>query len=120
MRLIDLDMLLNQLHTIEVSENFGEVTCAEISDWIEHQSVILQWHKLIYRDLIDEEKECADPKWTCMVENIPELGEYVLVTDGNNIWIDSFDIDDCVYLSETGYELDSVVAWMELPKFNNN
>lgn len=50
-----------------------------------------------------------------MVENLPDYGEEVLVTDGKNVWIDSFDEDDCVYLSSTDSEIDGVTAWMPLP-----
>lgn len=46
---------------------------------------------------------------------MPVWGEEVLVTDGKRVWIDSFDIDDFVYLSGTDNEVDGVKAWMELP-----
>ena len=50
-----------------------------------------------------------------MVENLPEYGEEVLVTDGENVWIDSFDVDEYIYLSGTDSEIDGVIAWMPLP-----
>lgn len=117
MRLIDLDELVNSLHTIEMSEYFGEVTSAEISEWLDAQPIVAQWHKLIFRNLTpEEEKEYANFDWSYMVENLPDYGEEVLVTDGKNVWIDSFDEDAYVYLSGTDSDLDDVIAWMELPE----
>lgn len=77
---------------------------------------IPEWNELIFRELtplIEEEKECAN--WSYMVENLPEYGEEVLVTDGKSVWIDSFDEDDHVYLPGTDGEIDGVTAWMPLP-----
>ena len=82
---------------------------------IDEQPTVQQWHKLTFRPLTLEEKE-FHPDWTEFVENLPEFDKKVLVTDGTNVWIDSFDIDDCVYLSGTGNDIDGVIAWMELPK----
>lgn len=31
--------------------------------------------------------------------------------------VDSFDIDDCVYLSGTDNDIDGVIAWMEIPSY---
>lgn len=58
---------------------------------------IPQWHKLIFRPLTLEEKEVYSG-WTGIVDNLPDFDKDVLVTDGVNVWVDSFDIDDCVYL----------------------
>lgn len=75
-----------------------------------------EWNELIFRNLTPEEKEeYANFDWSYMVENLPDYGEEVLVTDGENVWIDSFDEDDCVYLSDTDSEIDGVTAWMPLP-----
>ena len=79
---------------------------------------IPEWNELRFRELTPEEKEdyfLATYNRFCMVENLPEYGEDVLVTDGKNVWIDSFDEDDGVYLSGTGSEIDGVIAWMPLP-----
>lgn len=117
MILIDLDELRNSLNTIETSEFFGEVTSAEIGEWLDAQPIVAQWHKLIFRNLTpEEEKEYANFDWSYMVENLPDFGEEVLVTDGKNVWIDSFDEDAYVYLSGTDSDLDDVIAWMELPE----
>ena len=77
---------------------------------------IPEWNELAFRNLTPEEKEgYANFDWSYMVENLPDYGEEVLVTDGKNVWIDSFDEDDCVYLSGTDTEIDEVTAWMPLP-----
>ena len=115
MILIDLDELRNSLNTIETSEYFGEVTSAEIGEWLDTQPIVARWHKLIFRNLTpEEEKEYANFDWSYMVENLPDFGEEVLVTDGTNVWVDSFDMDDCVYLSGTDNDIDGVIAWMEI------
>ena len=83
---------------------------------MEAYNVIPEWNELVFRNLTpEEEKEYANFDWSYMVENLPEYGEEVLVTDGKNVWIDSFDEDDCVYLSSTDSEIDGVSAWMPLP-----
>jgi hypothetical protein len=75
-----------------------------------------EWNELIFRDLTPEEKEdYANFDWSYMVENLPEYGEEVLVTNGKSVWVDSFDEDDYVYLSGTDGEIDGVTAWMPLP-----
>ena len=77
---------------------------------------IPEWNKLIFRELTPEEKEdYATYDWSCMVENLPEYGEEVLVTDGVSVWLDSFDVDECIYLSGTDSEIDGVIAWLPLP-----
>ena len=83
---------------------------------MEAYNVIPEWNELVFRNLTPEEKkEYANFDWSYMVENLPDYGEEVLVTDGKNVWIDSFDEDDCVYLSGTDTEIDGVTAWMPLP-----
>lgn len=117
MRLIDADKLIDELCSDIEDESFGEVVKAEILEWLDAQPVVLQWHKLIFRNLTpEEEKEYANFDWSYMVENLPDYGEEVLVTDGKNVWIDSFDEDAYVYLSGTDSDLDNVIAWMELPE----
>lgn len=116
MRLIDADKLIDELCSDMEDESFGEVVKAEIFEWLEAQPVVLQWHKLTFRPLTDEEKEeYANQEWTYMIDGLPEFDEEVLVTNGKCVWVDSFDIDDCVYLSGTDNDIDGVVAWMELP-----
>lgn len=75
-----------------------------------------EWNELIFRELTpEEEKEYANFDWSYMVENLPEYGEEVLVTDGKSVWIDIFDVDEGIYLSGTDSEIDGVTAWMPLP-----
>lgn len=121
MRLIDVDKLIDELCSDIEDESFGEVVKAEILEWLDAQPVVLQWHKLTFRPLTLEEQE-FHPDWTEFVENVPDFDKDVLVTDGTNVWIDSFDIDDCVYLSGTECvfsddDIDGVIAWMELPSY---
>lgn len=85
---------------------------------IDEQPTVYQWHKLTFRPLTDEEKEeYANQEWTYMIDGLPEFGEEVLVTSGKCVWVDSFDVDDCVYLSGTDNDIDGVIAWMELPSY---
>lgn len=83
---------------------------------IDEQPIAQQWHKLIFRPITLKEKE-FHPYWTKIVENLPNLNEEVLVTDGTNIWVDGFDMDDFLCLSVSGYEVDGVIAWMEIPPY---
>ena len=118
MRLIDVDKLIDELCSDIEHESFGEVVNAEILEWLDAQPVVLQWHKLTFRPLTDEEKEeYANQEYTYMIDGLPDLGEDVIVTNGINAWVDSFDIDDFVYLSGTDSNIDGVIAWMELPSY---
>lgn len=76
-----------------------------------------EWNKLVFRKPNYEERELysANP-YDFIVENLPDYGEEVLVTDGKHVWADSFDVDDFVYLSGTDSEIDGVIAWMLLPE----
>lgn len=113
MRLIDADRLMTVIKSHKDSVFFQY----EILDFIKEQPTIQQWHKLTFRPLTDEEKEeYANQEWTYMIDGLPEFGEEVLVTSGKYVWVDSFDIDDFVYLSGTDNDIDGVIAWMELPK----
>ena len=117
MRLIDIDKLIDELCSDLEHESFGEVVNAEILEWLDAQPVVLKWHKLTFRPLTDEVKEeYANQEYTYMIDGLPDLGEDVIVTNGINAWVDSFDIDDFVYLSGTDNDIDGVIAWMELPK----
>lgn len=83
---------------------------------MEAYNIIPEWNELIFRNLTPEEEEkYANFDWSYIVENLPEYGEEVLVTDGKSVWIDSFDEDDYIYLSGTDNEIDGVTAWMPLP-----
>lgn len=126
MRLIDADKLIKTIvNTPTRYEDDGiDARCGvahrqnEILNIIDRQPIVAQWYKLIFRNLTpEEEKEYANFDWSYMVENLPDYGEEVLVTDGKNVWIDSFDEDDYVYLSGTGNDIDGVIAWMELPSY---
>ena len=114
-----LDNLLDELERCCASQHF------EVADDIRakiHKLVgdkIPQWNKLTFRPITLEEKE-FHPDWTEIVENLPNLDEEVLVTDGTNIWVDGFDMDDFLCLSVSGYEVDGVdgvIAWMEIPSY---
>lgn len=113
-----LDDLLDELEHCCICQH-SEVTDdirAKIHKLMENS--IPQWHKLTFRPLTDEEKEeYANQEWTYMIDGLPELGEEVLVTSGKCVWVDSFDIDDCVYLSGTDNDIDGVIAWMEIPTY---
>lgn len=121
MRLIDADKL-----SLEVADKHWDKVILEgvreynpyairneIIELIGKQPIVQQWHKLTFRPTTLEEKE-FHPYWTKIVENLPNLNEEVLVTDGTNIWVDSFDMDDFLCLSVSGYEVDGVIAWMEI------
>ena len=124
MRLIDADKL-----SLEVADKHWDKVILEgvreynpyairneIIELIGKQPIVQQWHKLTFRPTTLEEKE-FHPYWTTIVENLPNLNEEVLVTDGTNIWVDGFDMDDFLCLSVSGYEVDGVIAWMEIPSY---
>lgn len=131
MRLIDVDKLINEI--VNTPSNYDDPDFGlsdvcdgatfrqiEILGLIEKQPIVNEWNKLTFRPLTEEEKEdYSNQEWTYMVDNLPDLGEEVLVTDGRCVWIDSFHIDfhtdDFVYLSRTDNEVDTVKAWIELP-----
>lgn len=111
-----LDDLLDELERCCASQHFEVANDirAKIHKLMENN--IPQWHKLIFRPLTLEEKELY-PNCTEIVENLPSYGEEVLVTDGTNIWVDGFDMDDFLCLSVSGYEVDGVIAWTEIPSY---
>ena len=125
MRLIDADKLIKTIeeHDYSLADECGSIDkgmfTIGIMQAIDEQPVAQQWHKLRFRPLTLEEKE-FHPDWTEIVENLPNLNEEVLVTDGANIWVDGFDIDDFLYLSVSGYEVDGFMAWMEIPPYKEN
>ena len=85
---------------------------------MEAYNIIPEWNELVFRDLTSEDEDEDKGEgygWSYTVENLPEYGEEVLVTDGEGVWIDSFDYDGHPYLSDTGIEIDDVIAWMPLP-----
>lgn len=137
MKLIDADKLINL--TKEMQDDFADYVYDYLKDdpdnirangiidlydelvsEIEKQPIVSEkkeWNKLTFRPLTEDEKEnYSAQEWTYMIDGLPDLGEEVLVTDGKRVWIDSFDIDDSVYLSGTDNEVDGVKAWMPLPK----
>ena len=132
MRLIDVDKLLKAIHNTPTTYDSDEYPLAtqlegmafrqiEILELIEKQPIVNEWNKLTFRPLTEEEKEdYSNQEWTYIIDGLPDLGEEVLVTDGKHVWIDSFHIDDFVYLSGTDNEVDGVKAWMELPNIYEN
>ncbi len=79
---------------------------------------IPEWNELIFVDLTSEDEDEDEGEgygWSYTVENLPTYGEEVLVTDGEGVWMDSFDVDKGLYLSGTDSEIDCVIAWMPLP-----
>lgn len=128
MRLIDVDKLLKAIHNTPTTYDSDEWPLAtqlegmafrqiEILGLIEKQPIVNEWNKLTFRPLTEEEEEdYSNQEWTYIIDGLPDLGEEVLVTDGKYVWIDSFDIDDSVYLSGTDNEVDRVKAWMPLPE----
>lgn len=76
---------------------------------------IPEWNKLVFREPTDEERmRCGRRGRFFVVENLPELGEEVLVTNGKEVWIDSFGESERLYLSFTERKVDEVTAWMAL------
>lgn len=125
MRLIDADKL-----SLEVADKHWDKVILEgvreynpyairneIIELIGKQPIVQQWHKLTFRPTTLEEKE-FHPDWIEIAENLPNFGEDVFVTDGIEVWVDSFDEDDDgVYMLGTDIELEYVVAWMEIPPY---
>ena len=79
---------------------------------------IPEWNEINFRKPERDERDYFDSRDdTRIVDNLPEYNEEVLVTDGENIWGDSFDEDaNGVYLSGTDDDMDAVTAWMPLPE----
>lgn len=81
----------------------------------------MKWHKLTSRPIEDEEKECY-PKYEFIWEGVtPEIGEVVLVSNGDNtdVWIDTweeFDIGQGFY--DVEIELGKTCYWMEISKID--
>ena len=111
-----LDDLLDELERCCASQHFevADDIRAKIHKLMENN--IPQWHKLTFRPTTLEEKE-FDPDWEEVVENLPDFDKDVLVTNGISVWVDRFDVDEFLYLSESGYEVDGVIAWMEIPPY---
>ena len=73
------------------------------------------WNKLIIREPTEEEQmRCGRRGRFFIVENLPELREIVLVTNEKEVWIDSFDENEQLYLSFTERKVQEVTAWMPL------
>lgn len=128
MRLIDADKLIKEIvNTPTRYEDDGiDARCGiacrqnEILDIIDRQPIVAQWHKLTFRPITLEEKE-FHPDWIEIGENLPNFNEDVFVTDGTDVWVDSFDEDDDgLWLSGTDNEIDVIVAWMEIPPYKEN
>lgn len=128
MRLIDADKLIKEIvNTPTRYEDDGiDARCgiahrqSEILDIIDKQPIVAQWHKLTFRPITLEEKE-FHPDWIEIGENLPNFNEDVFVTDGTDVWVDSFDEDDDgLWLSGTDNEIDVIVAWMEIPPYKEN
>lgn len=111
-----LDDLLDELERCCASQHFEVANDirAKIHKLMENN--IPQWHKLIFRPTTLEEKE-FDPDWEDVVENLPDFDKDVFVTNGISVWVDRFDVDEFLYLSESGYEVNGVIAWMEIPSY---
>jgi len=125
MRLIDADKLIKTIeeHDYSLADKCGSIDrgmfTIGIMQAIDEQPVAQQWHKLTFRPITLEEKE-FHPDWIEIAENLPNLGEDVFVTDGTEVWVDSFDEDeddDGVWLSGTDIEFEVVVAWVEIPPY---
>lgn len=83
---------------------------------MEAYNVIPEWNELVFREPTDEERmRCGRRGRFLVVENLPELGEEVLVTNEKEVWIDSFDESERLYLSFTERKVNEVTAWMALP-----
>ena len=116
-----LDDLLDELERCCASQHFEVANDirAKIHKLIKNN--IPQWHKLIFIPLTEDEKESYDYEGRSdFIEGLPEYGEEVLGTDGTNIWVDGFDMDDFLCLSVSGYEVDGVIAWTEIPPYKEN
>ena len=72
------------------------------------------WTAITTRELTEEEKELY-PNYECFVENLPELDDEVLVSNGKYIWIDTLLQDGNEVYWDSGHELEST-KWMLPPR----
>lgn len=78
---------------------------------------IPEWNEIVFREPTAEEKEVFNAsRYDYWIENLPGFNEEVLVTDGTNMWVDTIDEDNGIYLSGTDNDIDGVIAWLPLPK----
>lgn len=104
MKLIDAGELI-----LDISKEIDTgLTICDVLETIKAQPAAMGWHKITRREPTQEEKDC-----TCILEGLPEMGEQVMVTDGETVWIDVFEEWDGVFL-DIG-NIDEVIAWMECP-----
>ena len=79
------------------------------------EAVIAQrWRKFELREP-DEEEKAEHPEWCYVMENTPDYGEEILVSNGRYVWKDEFNNDgDSCYL-DSGHEMEGC-WWMPLPE----
>jgi len=121
MKLIDIDKLMKDIkQRIEIMGTAdGELelgmALTDIEILLENQPTPMEWHKITKRELTKEEKEEYGKTTGYIVEGLPNYDKEVLVTNGNTIWVDSFnEDDDGVYLSGTDDCATDVKAWMPI------
>lgn len=77
-------------------------------------NVLTKWRKFEFREP-DEEENANHPELCYIIENAPDDGEEILVSNGRYVWKDEFcDNGDECYL-DTGHEMEGC-WWMPLPK----
>lgn len=76
----------------------------------------MEWNPFMFREPDEEEKQ-EHPDWDDIVDNIPEVDETIIVSDGKRVWTDSLleNSDGAVYL-DSNEDIADGMAWMYLPK----
>lgn len=109
MRLIDADALNKVLGFADPCANCKHVYGAFLCD------------DAIWQEVCDAISEAptidAEPKWIRCEERLPKKGQVVLVTNGKgNVRCGQFRCTDMGYWVWKGNTLETVIAWMPLPK----
>ena len=75
---------------------------------------LMRWRKFEFREPTEEEK--ADhPDWGYVMENVPDDGEEILVSNGIYVWKDEFCDDGVECYLDSGRDMEDC-WWMPMPQ----
>ena len=74
------------------------------------------WIPIEWRELDEEEKEKYPDRIMIISGKNPDEGDEILLTDGEDVWIDMLCADDDYCYFDSGTDIIDVTAWMPLPE----